>query len=357
MLPRELENLCRFLPGVVSQSQSSTHRGQTLFVLFDTQENAHFGISQLNGQLFDRRENAAEPMRAQMAKSNMRSAGEKGAQPTGATYGPSPWGKGKGGSTGPIWGGGAPANQPPPPTTPPPPGHPGTGIAAPNGAKRPRIWEDPGQVDTVASVGAAEAGWAEDALRAWFEACPGFIDFKPNPRMSGGFAKFSSPQHAMDVVQSASEEGIPAEMAKSSMSTTSNAGGAPIVPVRKSTAYVDDGWQGSWGPPSAGGAYRNGGAATPTSAAPAPKRPRIPEDPNQVDTVASIGAADAGWDESSLRLLFESLEGFIAFKGNSRIGGGFAKFASHTFANVAVQSAKEQGVPCEIARSSMSVAA
>merc|ERR1711862_1022026 len=84
------------------------------------------------------------------------------------------------------------------------------------------------------------------------------------------------------------------------------------------------------------------------------KRPRIPEDRSQVDTVASIGARDKGYDEQSLDLFFQTLPGFVIFKGNSKMGGGFAKFASAELAAAAVQLAKEQGVPADIAKSSMS---
>lgn len=323
VLPRELDNLCRFLPGFVSQTQPSKQRGQTLFVLFDSQESCHFAIGQLNGKVFDRGQ-PGEPMRVQMAKNNMNK-----------TYEPSAYGKGKGGSPGPTWGfGGAPQQQPLPQM-----GHPGMGMGAKG---RPRTVEDPNQVDTVACVGADSSGWDEGSLRAFFEACPGFTDFKANNRLGGGFAKFASPQHAQQAVQAAGGQGIPAEMARNSMSI----GGQPPAGMVA-------------GPVSLGGnTMALGGMAMPFSAGMGAKRPRSScEDPNQVDTVVSQGADTQGLDESSLRLVFESFEGFVAFRGNSKIGGGFAKFASPPLASNAAQMAKGMGIPCEIARNSMTIAA
>merc|ERR1712137_665680 len=84
--------------------------------------------------------------------------------------------------------------------------------------KRPRIFENPANVDTVAVVGAHEKGLDNEALQAFFSELNGFITFKSNPRMGGGFVKFTSPQLAGDAAVVAESEGIPAAMAKSSMS-------------------------------------------------------------------------------------------------------------------------------------------
>merc|ERR1712129_356769 len=72
-----------------------------------------------------------------------------------------------------------------------------------------------------------------------------------------------------------------------------------------------------------------------------PKRPRIPEDPSQVDTVASVGAADVGFDEFTLHTFFQSLPGFVVFKPNPRMGGGFVKFQSASLAIQAVTKSRE----------------
>lgn len=247
--------------------------------------------------------------------------------------------------------------QPPPPSVP----HPlGLDVGLPP-TKRPRIPEDPYNIDTVASVGAREAGYDEHNLRAFFESLPGFLEFKGNPRMGGGFAKFSSSSFAQQAVESAVLEGVPAEMAKSSMGTTGTAGGGGIaggggVAPRIVQRVV------SGGPvprPTVAVGRRSSVPEAFTQIAPlgaggGAKRSRIPEDPNQVDTVASVGAKEAGYDEDHLRAFFEQCPGFVTFKANPRMGGGFAKFSSPDLATDAVATAQEQGIPAEIARSSMS---
>lgn len=258
------------------------------------------------------------------------------------------------------WGGGAPPGQPPPPASPPPARSYPVNVAVDDssGLKRPRIPEDPSRVDTVASVGAKEAGFDEVTLKAFYQQLPGFVDFKGNPRMGGGFAKFASADLALQAVEMARGEGIPAEMAKSSMGATGGGSqygqqaperAAPYQASAPSISHQVSSW-GSGG--SAGNSWESG-AGSYGSGTPA-KRPRIPEDPSQVDTVASVGAKEAGYDETRLREFFEQVPGYIAFKGNPRMGGGFAKFECAAAAADAIQVAREHGVPAEIAKSSMS---
>merc|ERR1712137_1366548 len=83
------------------------------------------------------------------------------------------------------------------------------------------------------------------------------------------------------------------------------------------------------------------------------KQPRIPENPANVDTVAVVGAVDAGFDERAIEAFFAQLPGFIAFKQNPTMGGGFAKFASAALAAQAVALAKEEAIPADMAKSSM----
>lgn len=331
-LPRELDNLCRFMPGFVTSNLSTTKGNPTLFVLFDQPMNAQYAIELLNGQMYDRTAQG-EPMRAQMSRSQMRSSANPAPVARPVAYGP----PSKGG-----WGGGAPPGQPPPPPGPPPTqrSYP-VNIAVEGGAgtKRPRIPEDPTQVDTVASVGAKEAGFDEHTLRSFYQQLPGFVDFKGNPRMGGGFAKFESVDFAIQAIEFANAEGIPAEMAKSSMGSSASA--APAPAPRPGPAWGSGG--GSWG-------Y---GSQQASAAPPPAKRPRIPEDPSQVDTVASVGAKEKGFDEGRLHEFFQQCHGFVAFKANPRMGGGFAKFESSAAAVDAVSVAQTHGVPAEIAKSSM----
>ncbi|CAJ1349223.1 unnamed protein product [Effrenium voratum] len=67
---REVDNLCRFMPGFV-KSKVSFSRGITLFALFDSVESAEAAIHTLKDQAFDA-SRPSEIMRVVMAKSNMR---------------------------------------------------------------------------------------------------------------------------------------------------------------------------------------------------------------------------------------------------------------------------------------------
>merc|ERR1719469_1524248 len=109
--------------------------------------------------------------------------------------------------------------------------------------------------------------------------------------MSGCFVKFSSQSLAMQALQMAQDEGIPAEMAKSSMSSLSTRVAAPATsaaPVQNGyvqNGYVDDdrepwGYSGSWAGSSVSSSragqqdddsYSRGGDGAPSA-----KRPRIP---------------------------------------------------------------------------------
>mmetsp|Transcript_105891 Transcript_105891/g.210482 ORF Transcript_105891/g.210482 Transcript_105891/m.210482 type:complete len:440 (-) Transcript_105891:92-1411(-) len=313
--PRELDNLCRFLPGFVN-SKVDLKKGKTLFVRFDTPSSAFNAISALHGQVFDRL-NPGEPLRVVLARSNMKS--DK----------PSTWIE-------------YPETQPPPPAYPPVysgqngPAF-GTFPAGAPAAKRPRVQEDPSEVDTVASVGASEKGIDEESLRTFFSTLPGFVTFKPNPRMGGGFAKFESAACAFKAIELALEQSIPAEIAKSSMGShiaqsTLQAFQPPMY--QPTTPQQPPLWR---GPGTSIGV----------------KRQRESDELEDVDTVASVGAAEKGISEASLRAIFATMPGFLAFKPNPRMGGGFAKFESAMMAVDAAANARAQGVPAEMARSSM----
>mmetsp|Transcript_103213 Transcript_103213/g.318460 ORF Transcript_103213/g.318460 Transcript_103213/m.318460 type:complete len:151 (+) Transcript_103213:2-454(+) len=147
--------------------------------------------------------------------------------------------------------------------------------------------------------------------------------------MGGGFAKFESPALASEAVAAAQQQGVPAEIAKSSMTGGGAQHTAPALPAPQLAL-----------PPSYG--------------APPAKRQRAIENPGEVDTVAVVGAAERGFDEGALQAFFMEQVGFLVFKPNPRMGGGFAKFQSPALAVQCVGKAHEQGIAMEIARSSMS---
>mmetsp|Transcript_71673 Transcript_71673/g.171172 ORF Transcript_71673/g.171172 Transcript_71673/m.171172 type:complete len:253 (+) Transcript_71673:53-811(+) len=224
---REVDNLCRFMPGFV-KSKVSFSRGITLFALFDSVESAEAAIHTLKDQAFDA-SRPSEIMRVVMAKSNMRitDSGPPGGPAAFPAYPSQPAIGGRGISDAPrfqatpraqyatrgqVW------SQPPPPS---PVGggyvRPSAALGGP--AKRPRTALSPDSVDTVACVGAADAGVDQESLQNFFAVQPGFVAFKANPRMGGGFAKFETPERAREAIQAAQVEGIPAAVARTSMAS------------------------------------------------------------------------------------------------------------------------------------------
>jgi len=302
--PRELDNLCRFIPGFVN-SKVDARKGKTLFARFDTPTRAYNAIAALNCQVFDRL-CPGEPMRVVLARSNMKSDKPPSRAPSNeiqhsvTTY---------------------------PPISSYPAGNNATNLGMPNSkatagtGKRPRFQVDSAEVDTVACVGAAERGFDEATLHAFFMGLPGFVTFKANPRMGGGFAKFETASQAVQATAAGKQQGIPAEMAKSSM------GAAPVVAPERQLL--------------------------PPEPHPHLKRHRLTENPAQVDTVACVGAAERGYEEASLHSFFVDQPGFLHFKANPRMGGGFAKFETPALAAKAIMKAQEHGIPADIAKSSM----
>lgn len=311
--PRELDNLCRFMPGFV-HAKVDARKGKTLFVRFDTPHSAHNAIAALNSQVFDRL-CPGESMRVLLAKSNMKTDKPPSRTPSTdiqhsvTTY----------------------------PISSYPVGNNATNLGMPSAnatagtGKRPRSQGDSAEVDTVASVGAAERGFDEATLHAFFMGLPGFVVFKANPRMGGGFAKFDTASDAVQAIVAAKQQGIPADMAKSNMSFSP---AAPLVAPERQPL------------PSR--------QPMPTEHHPPLKRHRAMENLGHVDTVACVGAAERGFDEASLRCFFVDLPGFLHFKANPRMGGGFAKFETPVLATQAIMKAQDHGIPADIAKSSMS---
>jgi len=309
---RELDLVTRFMPGFVG-TKTCSKKYVTLFAKFDSPDNAMNAINVLNEQKFDRTQEGR--MRAQMARSNVRKLDNMDSafgQQLG-TAAPTP-------AVTPVV-----INQGPP-----------TPFGGKGAGKRKRIAEDPNSVDTVAVIGAVSQGYDEAGIADFFSSLQGFVAFKPMQRVGGGFVKFASQAFALEAIASAQGYGIPAELAKSSMSVEPNEAGAQ-------EAFSSD-------------ADRDMQINQPTSAAfestfPA-KRART-ECAVKCDTVACVGAADAGFDEAALKEFFEAQEGFLAFRGMRRLGGGFIKYASVEHAAMALNAAVERGIPAEPAKSSM----
>lgn len=242
---RELDNLCRFLPGFL-RCKASFGRGVTLFALFDSVPAAQAAIDVLNDQAFDRSRPQQDALRVVMAKSNMR-----GSEPDRGGW------QSQGKVQEPSW---TPKATPQRPSYSAPRGavggHADTRYqatparggywkeasydsapmkrAAPKGGNviggsydqwsappPPKRRQAPSEgVDTVASVGAADAGFDEESLHNFYAQQQGFVAFKANSKLRGGFAKFQSPELAQQAVEVATAEGIPAAMARTSMQSS-----------------------------------------------------------------------------------------------------------------------------------------
>merc|ERR1719230_628144 len=138
--------------------------------------------------------------------------------------------------------------------------------------------------------------------------------------MGGGFAKFESPSLAVEAVTAAEMHQVPgAEIARSSMNAVDGLSAQHANQVEPGGLGYTPSYQVGGPPPPhhqpLGNGARHGGAPTPGS-----RRPRIPENPAHVDTVAIVGAFEMGHDETTLQAFFAELGGFVAFKGNPRMG-------------------------------------
>merc|ERR1712232_590673 len=88
---------------------------------------------------------------------------------------------------------------------------------------------------------------------------------------------------------------------------------------------------------------------------PAQKRVRVAEPAGTVDTVVHLDVHKAGFDQNAVEMAALSIEGFMAFKGDHRIGAPmFSKFLTPTMAQAAIPAFQAQGIPAAIARTSMS---
>lgn len=274
---RECDNLCRYMVGF-NGAKVDCKKGMMLFVLFDSADNAQVAVQMINGSPFDR-SSPAEILKAGMAKNNMKS--DPGHASMAQGKGSSAWGA-------PAWG--APKAQ-------------GKGV---------------GSVDTITCPSSDQEGFDAATIEAVVSSLNGFVAFKA--AVTGQcFIKFASPELAAEAMTIAQQQGLPAQMARSSMGAPSGGGGAPDP---------SSAWQG------------------------APKRARL-SGPLGIDTLVHLRASDLGFDSDALHGAVFALQGFMAFKPNPRMGGGFSKFESPELAAEAMAALQAQGMPAEWAKSSM----
>jgi len=326
--PRELENTMRFLPGyegikLAGKGSGGGKGGMSMFVKFMTADMAAAAMHVLNNNPFDL-QYPTEVMRVELARQDMKTpvapvlrtstplvqAYGQGLQiqtPTALNMGFRPLSAAAGYTT-PL-AGGDPA------------------------AKRQRLGETtPDQVDTLAVFGALERGYSEAQLEEYFGHFNGFVCFKSNRRVGGGFVKFQTPWQAQEALMAAEESGLEIKMAKASMhheavvrghEDSFNAAGHPPVNAGKGPALPAKGGKGGCG--SEGG----------------------------VDTLILQGVIEKGWTVQSLMEGLQSIPGFVQFKANERVGGGFAKFLTPEQAMAALSVVSDIGIDAQIARTSM----
>lgn len=342
---RELENLVRFFPGYEAMKVTTgkgKSGGTAMFVKFDSVASAMECQKALNAQPFD----TAIPdqvMRVEMARSDMKT--HASGVPPPPRYDPPPettWsetGSTAGQFLGKIHALNAEAEVG---------GAHGAAYSGPPavGRKRHRGSEDPLAIDTLVLLGQLEKGFTEHQLEDFFAQVPGFVAFKANSRVGGGFVKFSSPALAHEALETAAQAGIEAQMARSSMNTPGYGGhGGGAVPP---PATMDEPAEWTQPPPPAypPAPAWNGGIAP-------PKRARGGEPSGSVDTLVLLGQLEKGFTDTQLEDFFTTVPGFLAYKSNARVGGGFVKFASPQLAVEAIEIAASSGIEAQMARSSM----
>mmetsp|Transcript_956 Transcript_956/g.2382 ORF Transcript_956/g.2382 Transcript_956/m.2382 type:complete len:266 (-) Transcript_956:22-819(-) len=240
--------------------------------------------------------------------------------------------------------------------------------------KRPR-GEAAGPIDTLVLLGQTEKGFTDRQLEDFFRQLNGFVAFKSSARVGGGFVKFASPELAGEAMELAAQSGIEAQFARSSMNTGPDLGagagaGAHVYPAGQPPPPSYPCWNargyenpvdGLGGPPMGMGmgfeshdGHEAAMGLQPMAMMP-PKRART-EDPETIDTLVLLGQTEKGFTEQQLEEFFRTVPGFIAWKRNPRVGGGFVKFASPQLARDAIDTAAASGIEAQVARSSMSKA-
>jgi len=363
-LPRELENMMRFfVPGYEGVKIAGAKGGgkgassSAIFVKFDHSENAIAAMKVLNNQPFDL-QYPEQLMRVEMARSDMKKPAEtvpRGGAPPQAYQPPPP------AHAHPVYH--QPAVYQPPVVYHHTPAVSYAGAGPP--AKRQRTAEDAGTIDTVAIFGALEKGFTEYQLEEYFGQLPGYICFKGNSRNGGGFVKFASPHLAQDAIEAATQSGLECRMARTSMSSPAGDQGADYGQAYQAPAYQAPAYE----PPRQGkgknsyndhqptywndSGSKGGGGGKAGTGGKGGKRSGGGDGPS-VDTLILQGVTEKGWTTDSLTDMFQKIPGYVLFKANPRVGGGFVKFTDPQSAMDAIAVAEDAGINAQMARSSMS---
>jgi len=329
---RELENLVRFLPGYeafkMASSRGKAGGGITLFAKFDLTFSATAALEVLNGVPFDTK-NPDVTMRVEMARSDMTGEAQQREPKKPAPVMVH--------QALPVQKRQAPQRED------------WNGSWDQGARKRPKI--DYGEVDTIVLLGQVEKGFTERQLEEYFSQCPGFLAWKPNRKVGGGFVKFSTPKFAVEAIDVAASSSIEATIARSSMTF---AGGEP-------PAKIATGWSSSLSANQTKDAPRTKGAASKgyskgSSGGVSKGSTSLAADPAAVDTIVLLGATEkGGYKLTELEEFFTPLIGFVALKANRGVGGAFVKFETHEFALEAMETSNSGGIEAKLARNSMNL--
>jgi len=312
-----------------------------LFVKFDTPEAASEIIFQLTDFVFDEDLNAAQKLKAELAKNELhqhrstKTAPREG-QPT-------------------VW---APQKLPlaldahplqpaafkrprrvPPPALPTPPSVPAS-RAHPAAARHGSIAPSGQDIDTLACK---VAGASTSDLVAYFEQLPGYVAMRDIGKVC--FFKFDDPGAASNALGAAQSDGLAVEMARQNMSVeqrgaAEGAWEADHEDGARAGHRGDSQWQG-WG--RAQGDHREGGGDGETQ-----WQSRRTEPESLIDTLACRAV---GYTQEELTDFFASIEGFSSLK--HCVKNCFVQFQTPELATQALEVVKEAGFLAEHARSNL----
>jgi len=341
---RELENLCRFLPGFVGTSPTFS-KGATVWVRFQDPDCAAAAVPLLDEQPFNMRDMSLV-MKAVIAKSDTTPRPfDSMASPLEALVG---WGSHDSGGykpgTGGLGSGGVLDNMLQSLVMPGQGGDAGGSFSFNddyNKPKMPRPVVEPADNDTLVLFGIGDKGLTEQDLLTFFNQIEGFITLQcTNSIGKGGgncFIKFETAGQAQAAIDVARYSDVVLDVARTSLNVS---GGSPT------------GLSGFGG----GG----GGGSNPFSAGswgPPAKKPKIAASSGECDTLVVFQIGNKSVTEEELSYsVFGPMDGFVAIQVSGGNGGGnaFIKFASVEQAQIGLQLAPES-LNVQVARTSLNI--
>merc|ERR1712226_1617637 len=124
--------------------------------------------------------------------------------------------------------------------------------------------------------------------------------------------KFETPSLAQEAMLKARAQNIPAAMARTSMGNPHESQNQSQTQQLQQQQHAQ--FQYSIGTMGYYNGLRQELAVQPTV---------VESEPGRSDTVACIGAVSRGFTEESVKSLFTEIPGCVAYKANTRLGGGF----------------------------------